>query len=147
MKMNKMIRGLLTLNLVGLMLISGCALVSKVFSFATVSPPDSPALRDIQFDDIPVPHNFRHLPDETAVLIDTNIRTGQMKYVATSFVHTNDVIKFYEKHMPLHGWQKVFEKDAGWNRELTFKKDHEECKVIVNKTPAKMCLVIKIGTK
>lgn len=148
MKMDKIIMGMLMLGLGGLILVNGCVLVRKIIPVVSVSPVvSSPSLSAMQFDDIPVPGNFRHLPDESVVLVDGNVRTAEIKYIATAHIRVDDIIVFYGKHMPPHGWHKVFEKDAGWKHSLTFEKGDEQCVVLVDKTPAKTDLTIKVNLK
>lgn len=150
MKKNKTIKGILILGLGGLLLVGGCAFIKKIGRKIIPKPPSpiiSLSLSGMQFDDIPVPGNFKHLSDESTVFVNANVRTAEIKYIATSFIHTDDVMGFYERHMPGHGWQKVFEKDAGWKHLLTFEKDDEQCKVLVDKTPAETKLIIKVSLK
>lgn len=148
MKMGKIVKGVLTLVLGGLILAGGCVLVRKSIPKVTVPPEiTGPSLSSIQFDDIPVPANFKYLSNESTVFADAGIRTSRQKYLATSFTQLDDIINFYEKHMPLHGWHKVFEKDAGWKRLLTFDKEAEQCEVLIDKTPAETVLIISINTK
>ncbi|MBA7670755.1 hypothetical protein ES703_78902 [subsurface metagenome] len=99
----------------------------------------------MQFKDIPVPTNFKHQPKESIVFADAHIRTAYIKYVSTGFVRMDDVIEFYEKQMPLHGWEKNFERPEGWQTTIFFTKKHEECEVVIDKSGDKIDLIIEIS--
>jgi len=132
----------------GLLLVAGgCKAVEKIRSALTVpaSQPVGYSLSTIQPEDIPVPGNFNHQPNDSIYYIDGDIRTASIKYVASEFVTTDDVIAFYEKYMPSYGWQKVAEATAGRQKVRAFIKGKESCEVIVEKTRNQTELLIKIS--
>ena len=147
MKKNKIVWGLMVL-VVGMVLVaSGCKAVETIQN-ALMVPVDRPlgySLSTIQPEDIPVPGNFVHQPNDSIYYIDGDIRTASIKYVATDFITTDDVIAFYEKYMPAYGWQKVAEASAGWKKVRAFIKGKESCEVLVEKTQNQTDLYIKIS--
>lgn len=132
---------------VGLIIVaSGCKAVARIQNALT--PNDQAvgfSLSTIQPEDIPVPGNFIHQPKDSIYYVDGDVRTASVKYLATEFVTTDDVIAFYEKYMPAYGWQKVAETAAGWKKVRIFIKGKESCEVVVEKTQNQTDLYIKIS--
>lgn len=138
----------LMVSIIGLIIIAcGCKAVEKIQSALTVQgeKPVGFSLSTIQPDDIPVPANFVHQPNDSIYYIDGDVRTASIKYVASDFVTTDSVIAFYEKYMPTYGWQKVAEASAGWKKVRAFIKGKETCEILVEKMQNQTDLYVKIS--
>ena len=127
---------------------AGCGLIKKVFTYPLPPEPEHLSLSSYQPDDIPVPMNFRHLPDQSIVYIDSDIRTAEIRYVASERLEIADVAQWYERYMPSFGWQKLTDLPFKDKKGIVFTKEHEVCNVIIDKTSAdETTLLIKINAK
>lgn len=144
----------------GVFLAGGCGLMNKITNIFTVTPPPPTGgvYSTIQPEDIPVHPSFAYQPEESIYLVDGNIRTASLKYVATKFVTSDDVINFYERCMTDYGW-KQFGAGVSTSRQkirffvkedrlgLLKKEMNEICEVTVEVLPEGTNLTIKINQK
>ena len=149
------LRGWLIVGLLSLVVISGgCGLIKKIFIRPAPAMSDHPSLSNYQPDDIPIALNFRHLPQASRVYIDGDIRTAEIKYIANERMQLDDLTKWYERQMPLFGWEKTGDVVTQWKTVQAFTKKHgvaqitEVCEITIDKTSLEETyLVIKINAK
>ena len=145
-----MVAGTTLVIMVGLF--SGCRMVrntgkqiyNKTVGQLIVAPalPESPSLSQMQFEDIPVPLNFKHLPDESMVYLNGYVRTAEIKYLGSARV--DDLINFYQKQMPLYGWNYQMTLSVDRKKGLAFERRKEQCKVIIEQKGRETYLTIEI---
>ncbi len=107
--------------------------------------PESPSLSHIQFDDIPIPKGFKHLPKESMVYIHGNLRTAHIKYLGSKRVE--DLVNFYLGQMPHQQWVFKTSVELDQKKKLLFEKDTERCEVIIENQGTKSHLGIMINHK
>jgi hypothetical protein len=104
----------------------------------------------IQPDDIPVPANFAYQKFESIYYIDGNIRTGKLKYIATEFISTLDVLKFYEERMPSYKWEEIANATANGKKIKIYKQvsGYDTCKISIYRNDYdKLELLVEVGRK
>jgi len=80
--------------------------------------------------DVPVPAGFS-LDESRSFRIDSPII---VYHVYRGFrVSRHDVVRFYEKQMPVARWQPIGRVEAGGRRLLAFERDGEKCLIHVRK--------------
>jgi len=96
-----------------------------------------------QFEDVPVPRNFRLL-DTSYSNEGEGTRTASLKYYG--LMHPAGVERFYRQVMPQLGWNLYDAQISGdgWERCLFFRKGRTVCVVSVNGSPKRTYLTIEI---
>jgi hypothetical protein len=136
--------------IIGLCLV-GCRALNKMWDKATEdvfimpSLPEGPSLSNVQFDDIPVPLNFKHLPKESAVYVHSDIRTASLRYLGSARIE--DIENFYLKQMPYQKWEFKTSLALEQKKKLLFEKGSERCEVIVENKGTDSYLDIMINHK
>ncbi|MBI4833897.1 MAG: hypothetical protein HY811_03645 [Planctomycetes bacterium] len=103
-----------------------------------------------QPSDIPIPANFAYQKFDSIYLVDGNIRTGTLKYIATEFVSTLDVLKFYEERMPKYKWEEVATATANGKKIKVYKQvsGEDTCKISIYRNDYdKLELLVEVGRK
>lgn len=81
-----------------------------------------------KYTDLPIPKDFRFLPDDSFVFIQGSQRRADLNYEGT--LPPRDLIQFYQEAMPTHGWQ--FRRMAGVRmKTLTYVKGNELVDIII----------------
>jgi hypothetical protein len=86
-----------------------------------------------RFHDLPVPANYRLVPDRTFIFENPSLKAGILTYKGNLSV--TDTVNFFKEHMPANGWRLVssFEvKDVimkyekvGWTCDITVRPGFE----------------------
>lgn len=81
-----------------------------------------------QYTDLPIPKDFRLVPNESFVFIQGTIRKADLNYEGA--LPVPDLIRFYQESMPTSGWQ--FLRMTGVRmKTLTYVKGHEVVEIII----------------
>lgn len=128
--------------IVGMMFASSsCGLFKKHFeSKPTRDLAESPSLKNYQPEDVPIPANFRRMPNESFAYVTGTVRTVYMKYAGSA--RTDDVMNFYRFQMETNGWNEV---QIGKREIILFKKGKELCQVEIAQLLSETRLLIRIG--
>ncbi|MFH0911968.1 MAG: hypothetical protein V1918_10750 [Planctomycetota bacterium] len=88
-------------------------------------PSDIRIQRDVQFDDIPVPMAFMIRRPESFSYRSVNMRLGDFHYQGAWTYRK--VESFYNRQMPLAGWEKIAEEDGKGTLITLWTKGGERC--------------------
>ena len=91
------------------------------------------------------------LPLDSIYLVDGNIRTGRLKYIATEFVSTEEVVKFYNTEMPKFRWEEIAD-TTGESKKIKvyrqFPPGEDTCTIFIYRNNSdKLELFIEVGRK
>lgn len=136
--------------LIGLSLL-GCQTLNKMWNKTkekvNILPalPEGHSLSHLQFDDIPVPRDFKHQPKESVVYMHGGLRTAHIKYSGSARVE--NVVDFYLKQMPQQKWIFKTSLELDKKKKLLFEKGSERCEVIIENKGRDSYLDIMINHK
>ena len=148
--MSKMGLVLIGCTLIGCLAV-GCGTVKKIWGktgeqiIIAPSLPEGPSLSTMQFDDIPIPLNFKHQPKESTVYIHGNLRTANISYLGSARVE--DVMDFYIKQMPQQQWIFKTSLAMGAKKKLLFEKGSERCEITIENKGGNSYLTVAINHK
>jgi len=99
-----------------------------------------------RFKEIPVPKNFKQIPQSTLAFESTliGIRVGTVKYRGTAPLQ--QVIDFYKEQMPRYGWALQNSLEYG-NIMLNFGKINETCLINLSSQGDSVNIDITLGPK
>ena len=98
--------------------------------FQPNDPRDPKFLPLVNFDDLPLPNNFIVERKTSFSYVHGALRVIDLHM--TGLTRAEDVVRFYETQMEVHGWSKRFSLGEPRQRRLEFEKDQETCSVQVS---------------
>jgi len=128
--------------------ISSCRLLSKKTSQPTAAKPikgiiETPAVRNYQAPDVPVPANFDYQPDKSWAYVTGSVRTTSIKYLGSA--RTEDLLEFYRKQMIQFGWMEKMTLGIDSKKAIGFQKNYEQCKITIDQKSSDTHLTIELG--
>jgi len=127
----------ITLICIGIANSSGCA---------TTSAPEVLEPVASRFTGIPVPSNFKSLPQSTYSLESSSfgVRLGTVRYQGRATL--DQVINFYKEQMPKQGWTLANSIEYG-NVMLNFSRQNEVCLINLSGSGSSVTITISLGPK
>ena len=145
---NILIIGTILMSGLLIMGISSCRLLSKKTSQPTAAKPikgiiETPAVRNYQAPDVPVPANFDYQPDKSWAYVTGSVRTTSIKYLGSA--RTEDLLEFYRKQMIQFGWMEKMTLGIDSKKAIGFQKNYEQCKITIDQKSSDTHLTIELG--
>lgn len=137
----RFLRSGLILPLLITMVAGGCATGNGI---NTYSSSNESGAQNLRFPDIPVPAGFSLVPADSFILETPDTRAGQLVYAG--YTDFQNVVRFYRKHMPNHGWQLLSSIERG-EAALNYEKPGWSAVVFIRTSYFKTRVSINIGPK
>ena len=98
----------------------------------------------MRFEDVPVPEEFKIIPDKSFILESGGVRAGVLKYIGKA--DAEDIVLFYKTQMPAHGWILMSVVEYG-ERILNFERENEGCVVSIIQKTSQVEITISLAPK
>jgi hypothetical protein len=96
-------------------------------------------------NNIPLYPNFKYRPDDSFFFESGGVKAGVMVFEGKAQV--GEVVNFYKREMPSHGWSMVSSYQYGKEALLDFSAPEKTCQISVQAKPFNSLLVIRTGTR
>jgi len=96
-------------------------------------------------NNIPLYPKFKYIPDKSFFFESNGVKAGVMVFEGKGRV--GDLVKFYQREMPLQGWSMVSSYQYGKEALLDFSAPDKTCQISIEEQPFKTVLVIRTGTR
>jgi hypothetical protein len=107
--------------------------------------PTPPGIQGAQFDDIPVPVGFEQDSFESYGHIYPRFRVYTLVYYGLG--SAKQIVNFYKRLMPKHGWRLQNELTSNNVRQLDFRGGLEVCRMKIIPQAARVTLRIELGLR
>ncbi|PIP18619.1 MAG: hypothetical protein COT38_00270 [Candidatus Omnitrophica bacterium CG08_land_8_20_14_0_20_41_16] len=123
--------------------LTGCAMFETKGGETTASDPlQSQAL--LRFSDIPIPLNFKLLPQESYSFESSGIRVALLRYQGKASL--DRLNSFYKEQMPMFNWSLLNIIEYG-DCMLNFEREGESCIININPKGSLAVVSISLGPK
>jgi len=123
--------------------LAGCGGPETTQPFPRVAQGEVVLRQNVQFEDVPVPRNFRLDRTRSHSFESSRFREGEFRYEGPESVV--NAVAFYRGEMELDGWRLVDETIRSGRATLVFAKGAERAEVFLEEKPYLTQLEIRVG--
>lgn len=127
-----------------LFVFSGCATSGLSRTSEAETPVNLEVASVLKFQDVPSPHGFKVVADDSFLFDNDVTRLGLIKY--TGKPDALSVVRFYKDQMPLYNWRFVNLIEFN-TRILNFDRDDQTCTIIITPYKLSTSIIVSVAPK